>query len=328
MQRNQIIAAVVATIVVAALVALLILKPWKDGAHVAAEDDPAVLVQNDRVVAKVNGTEIRLSDVVLAEEEMGASLQQIPENMRSQYLLGMLIDRRIVTLEANKVNTANDPLVKTRSAYYTERAVRDVFWVRELRRALDDEKLRAYYDANIADQPSEKEAHAAHILVDTKAEADKVLADLKAGAQFADLARERSKDGSRDNGGDIGWYTKGDLVPEFGEPLFKMKPGETSGPVQSEFGWHVIHLFDMRDSTPPTFEQARQGIVRVLARQEGEALLSTMREGKKIEIIREDGTSEVIPTDDDAEVPGPAERAQDEAVPAAEEAPAETPAAE
>jgi len=228
--------------------------------------------------------------------------------------------------------------VKTRSAYYTERAVRDVFWVRELRNVLNDAKLKAYYDANIANQPSEKEAHAAHILVETKEQAEKVLADLKAGQSFADLAKERSKDGSKDNGGDIGWYKKSDLVPAFGEPLFKMKPGETSAPVKSEYGWHVIHLFDIRDSTAPTFEESRQRIVRMLARQEGETLLASMRKDKKIEIIREDGTSEVIPTDEDADVPGPAEREQDEAEPAAEEAPAaeapagtapvETPAAE
>lgn len=334
MQRNQIIAAVAAAVVVVALVALLILKPWKDSTETAVStvEDPAALTDNDRVVARVNGTDIRMSDVVLAEEELGASLQQIPEQVRFQYLLGTLIDRRIVTLEAKKTNTAQDPLVKTRVAYSTERAIRDVYWVRALKEALTEEKLLAYYNENIANRPVEKEAHAAHILVDTKEQAEKILADLKGGKSFADLAKEFSKDGSKANGGDIGWYKKSDLVPAFGDPLFKMKPGETSAaPVKSEFGWHIIHLFELRDSKTPTFEESRQGIMRVLARPEGEALLSSMRKGKKIELVKQDGSSEVIPTEDDAAVPAPAERtSEEEAAPATEEAPAaeETPAAE
>jgi peptidyl-prolyl cis-trans isomerase C len=342
MQRNHIIAAIVAAIiVVVALVAFFVVKPRMDASNGTAttEEDPAALVANDRVVARVNGTDIHLSDVALAEEEMGQSLAQIPEQMRFQYLLGMLIDRRVVSLEGKEAGVEKDPLVRTRADYYAERALRDVYWVRTLKDALNDDKLKAYYDANIANAPVEQEAHAAHILVTTKAEAEKVLADLKAGKSFADLAKERSKDGSAKNGGDLGWYKKSELVPDFGNAVFALKAGETSGAVQSGFGWHVIRLFEIRDAKTPTFDEARQGIIRTLARSEGEALLATLRAKDKIELVKEDGTSEIVSAQDEAEVPAPADAAPTESapeaeapveeVPAAEEAPAtETPAAE
>lgn len=259
-------------------------------AATAAEAGPlAADAGDDAIVARVNGTPIKFSDISLADEEMGSQLAQLPEEMRFQYILSMLIDRRIISLQAKAKNFQDDPEVKAREAYYDEKAMRDVYWVHLIKEKATEKALKAYYDEKIGKMPTEKEAHAAHILVPTKAEADKAAAELKAGAKFADVAKKYSKDSSASEGGDLGWFKKGDVVPEFGEAAFKLKAGGVSAPVQTQFGWHVIRLEAMRQAPKPTFEQAHDDMVRALVREEGQKLIETLRKSAKIDIVGADG---------------------------------------
>lgn len=239
----------------------------------------------DEVVAKVNGEAISLSDIALADEEMGQALARLPEELRFQYLVGMLIDRRIVAQAAKEKKIQDDPMVKRREAYYDEKALRDVYWVQLMRDKVNDKAVKAYYDQHIAKAEPETEAHAAHILVATKAEAQKVLSEIKGGKTFEDVAKSTSKDSSSQEGGDLGWFKKGDMVPEFANVVFKMKPGQVSDPVQTKFGWHIIKLIETRKAPRPTLEAAHDDIMRTLAREEGTKTMESLRKKSKIEIV-------------------------------------------
>jgi peptidyl-prolyl cis-trans isomerase C len=262
--------------------------------------DAAEAAANDDVVARVNGTAISLSDIALADEEMGQALSRLPEDVRFQYLLGMLIDRRVIAIAAKEKHMQDDPMVKRREAYYDEKALRDVYWVQLMRDKVGEKAVRAYYDEHVAKAEAETEAHAAHILVGSKEEAQKVLADIKGGKKFEDAAKAMSKDSSSQDGGDLGWFKGGDMVPEFADAVFKLKSGQISEPVQTKFGWHVIKLIETRKAKKPSFEEAHDDIMRALAREEGQKLMDGLRKNAKIEIVGTDGQSKPL-------VPAPAQ---------------------
>lgn len=248
-----------------------------------AQDEGAV---PDEAVATVNGTPIRYSDLAMADEEMGAALARLEPQVRFQYLLGMLVDRRIVALEAKDKHIEDDPAVKRRRDYFNEKALRDVYWVQLMQDKVTDEAVNAYYDKTIAKAAAEQEAHARHILVQTKEEAEKAAAAIKDGKSFEEVAKDYSKDpGAAQDEGDLGWFRKGDMVPEFDNAVFAMKPGEVSAPVKTQFGWHVIQLVGLRDMAKPSFEEAREDIIRTIAREEGQKLMEKLRADAKIEIV-------------------------------------------
>ncbi|WP_421865472.1 peptidylprolyl isomerase [Parvibaculum sp.] len=239
----------------------------------------------DEVVATVDGTPIRYSDLAMADEEMGAALAQVEPQVRFQYLLGMLIDRRVVALKAKEKHVDDDPAVKRRQDYFNEKALRDVYWVQLMQDKVSDEAIEAAYEKNIASAPAEKEAHARHILLESEAEAKKVVSEIESGKSFEAAAKEYSRDPGSSDDGDLGFFRKEEMVPEFSDAAFTMKPGEISGPVQTQFGWHVIQLVEFRDLPKPTLEEAHDDIVRKIAREEGQKLMEKLRSGAKIEII-------------------------------------------
>lgn len=268
--------------------ALALLLPLLVGQGAAAQEEAA-----DEVVATVNGTPIRYSDISFADEEMSAALARLEPNVRFQYLLGLLIDRRIVALAAEEKNVGDDPAVKRRQEYFNEKALRDFYWVQLMQDRVSDEAIRAWYDKNIAAAPPQTEANARHILVDTEEQAAAIAAEIAAGKSFEEAANEHSKDGSGQDGGDLGWFAREDMVEPFANAVFSMEPGDISAPVQSQFGWHLIEVIEFREMPKPTFEEAEEDIFRQLAREEGQKLIESLREEAKIEII---GVGEAAPS--------------------------------
>lgn len=266
----------------------LLVAPFLAAAGASAQEDVA-----DEVVATVNGTPIRYSDLAFADEEMSAALSRLEPNARFQYLLGHLIDRRIVALAAEEKKAGDDPAVKRRQEYFNEKALRDFYWVQLMQERVSDEAVRSWYDENIASAPPEQEAHARHILVDTEKQAKDIAAEIAGGKSFEDAANEHSRDGSGADGGDLGWFRKDDMVEPFAEAVFSMKPGDVSAPVQSPFGWHLIEVIAFREMEKPGFEEAEEDIFRLLAREEGQKLMESLREDAKIEII---GVGEAAPS--------------------------------
>lgn len=258
----------------------------------------------DEVVAKVDGTPIRYSDLAMADEEMGAALAQLEPQIRFQYLLGMLIDRRVVALEAKEKHVDDDPAVKRRQEYFNEKALRDVYWVQLMQDKVTDEAVQAWYEKNIAEAPAEQEAHARHILLESEEQAKKVAAEIEGGKSFEDAAKEYSRDPGSPDDGDLGFFRKEEMVPEFAEAVFAMKPGEVSGPVQTQFGWHVIQLVEFRDLPRPTLEEAHDDIVRKIAREEGQKVMEKLRSDAKIEII---GAESAAPSSGRPQLAPPAE---------------------
>lgn len=254
-----------------------------------AEGGASQAPEPNEVIAKVNGDPITYADVALADETMGASLQGVPEQMRFQYLLSALIDRKVVAEAAKKKHVDDDPAAKRRVAFAQEKALRDFYWLKLMQERISEKAIEAYYKKNIADAPAEKEAHAEHILVSSKEDAQKVEAELKSGKDFKAVAKEFSTGPSAQNGGDLGWFKKGDVVPAFGDAVFKMKPGEVSDPVKTQFGWHVIKLLETRDVKKPTLKEAREDVIRGLAQEEGQKLMKKLREDADIEIVGANG---------------------------------------
>jgi peptidyl-prolyl cis-trans isomerase C len=276
--REALIAALSATLLIAGL--LLSAGPLK------AEEK-----SEDEVVARINGTEIRFSDLLLAEEETAQALSGVPEDVKFEYLLSMLIDRIIVSSQAREKGLVDDPAVQRRLAYFENKALRDVYWTQILTARITDEAAQAFYDEQVASAEPQEEIKARHILVATEEEAAAIVEELAGGADFEALARERSTGPSGAEGGDLGYFPQGTMVPEFNDAAFALQAGETSGPVKTKFGWHIISVEDRRMQEVPAFELVRDQVVAALAQEEGRKLMEELRETAAIEIVGADGTA-------------------------------------
>jgi peptidyl-prolyl cis-trans isomerase C len=264
-----------------AFVAFAVVFLAMHAAPVRAQDEPA---GEDPVVATVNGTEIRKSEVVESARslppEYQAQIDQILPALVERYVDLKLLDGR-----AASSNLQEDPEVKETVAKLEQDVIREVFLRRYLKERVTDEVIQARYQEFLKKNPPQPEIHARHILVPTKEEAQKAIQDIKSGKDFSAVATELSKGGSAQNGGDLGYFVKDDMVPEFAEAAFAMKPGEVSQePVQTQFGWHVIKVEDRRDRQPPSFEEVKPTLENEAQQEIVTALLKELREGAKIEI--------------------------------------------
>src|SRR6202166_598003 len=235
------------------------------------------------VLAKVNATEIRQSDVALAEEELGPSLAQMDPATKKDNVLAFLIDMKIVAKAAEDKKVENNEDFKKRLAFTRNRLLMDSLLATEGKAATTDEAMKKVYDDASKQITGEQEVHARHILVETEDEAKAVKAELDKGADFAELAKKKSKDPGASDGGDLGFFTKDQMVPEFSTVAFALEPGKISDPVKSQFGWHVIKVEEKRDRKPPDFEQVKGQIETYVARKAQADYVAKLRETAKIE---------------------------------------------
>src|SRR3982074_948463 len=198
------------------------------------------------VLAKVNGAEIRASDVALAEEELGPSLAQMDPATKKENVLGFLIDMKIVSKEAEDKKIADRDDFKTRLAFARNRLLMDNLLAVEGKAATTDENMKKVYEDAAKQITGEQEVHARHILVETEDQAKKVAPQLNKGGESAEIARKEAKDPGAAAGGDLGFFTKDQMVPEFSAAAFALEPGKISDPVKTQFGWHVIKVEEKR----------------------------------------------------------------------------------
>jgi peptidyl-prolyl cis-trans isomerase C len=242
----------------------------------AAHADPKVL-------AKIDGTAITEQDVADALGDIGPGL---PEKMsppeRQKYALDYLIDLKLVAHKAatDKLDTGAE--FDRRLAYFHDKLAMESLLGALAKSAATEENERKAYDAAAAAQPPEPEIHARHILLATEDDAKKALARVKGGEDFAKVATELSKDPGGE-GGDLGWFTKDRMVPEFADAAFKLEPGQISDPVKSQFGWHVIKVEEKRMKTFPPFEAVKDQAARYVAQKAQSELIASLREKAKIE---------------------------------------------
>ncbi len=236
-----------------------------------------------KVLATVNGQQITDQDLKIATEDLGPSLPaQIEGKARDAYLLDFLIDGVLVAQKAQVEKLDKTPDFADRLAYYHEKLLMETKLSQVAKAALTDEALKKTYDEAAKAQKPETEIHARHILVATDADAQAVIKRLKAGEEFAKVAKEVSKDPGSD-GGDLGWFTKDKMVPEFAEAAFKLEPGKLSEPVKSPFGWHVIEVEGKREKTFPAFDEVKDQVSRYVVQKAQAELVSDLRKGAKIE---------------------------------------------
>ena len=237
----------------------------------------------DKVLAKVNGSEIHQSDVALAEEELGPSLAQMDPATKDSNVLAFLIDMKVVAKAAEDEKIEDTDDFKKRMAFTKNRLLMDSLLAAKGKAGTTDEAMKKVYDEASKQIAGEEEVHARHILVDTEDEAKQIKAELDKGAYFAVLAKKKSKDPGASDGGDLGFFTKEQMVPEFSAVAFKLQPGQISDPVKSQFGWHIIKVEEKRNRKPPAFDQVKSQIETYVTRKAQADYVAKLREGAKIE---------------------------------------------
>lgn len=257
----------------------------------ASAQSPAPKSAADPVVAKVNGEAIRRSEVLETQKLLPPQYRSLPLEQIYPLLLDEMIDSRLATAEARRLKLQNDPQVKRRIARAEDQILREAYFDREVTKVLTDQEVRKRYDEIVAAMPKQEEIRARHIVVKTKEEAEAIIKQLQAGGDFATIAKEKSTDGSKDEGGDLGYFTRDAVVPAFWDAVAALKPGEiTKTPVETEYGWHVVQVEDRRPVQPPPFDSVRDQLYNQLSRQVIADQLEKLRGKAKVERFNLDGT--------------------------------------
>jgi len=255
-----------------------------------------------RVLATVDGSPITEDDLNAALADIGPGLPQKLEGAaRQKYVLDYLIDLKLAARKAEADKLDQTPEFARKLAYYRDKLAMEELLGSVAKAATTEEAERKAYDEAAKAEPPQEEIHARHILVPTEEEAKKALERVKAGEDFAKVATELSKDPSGD-GGDLGWFTKDRMVPEFAEAAFKLKKGEVSEPVHTQFGWHIIKVEDVRTKSFPPFEQVKDQAARYVAQKAESETIAQLHGAAKIELFGPDGKP--LPPEGAAAAPG------------------------
>ncbi len=243
---------------------------------------PAVLAQDtptaETVIATVGETEITLGEMIIAHSRLPARFQQMPPEMLFDGLLEQLVQQELLATTVTEVPSRVEmALANERRSLLAGEVITALS-----DEVLTDEAIQAAYDARFAAAEPETEYNASHILVQTEEEALAIQEELEAGADFATLAAERSTGPSGPNGGQLGWFGAGRMVPEFETAVMAMEPETISDPVQTQFGWHVIRLNETRAQPIPTLEEVRDQIAGEIQQQAIEARLAELEAGAEI----------------------------------------------
>ncbi|RMD62756.1 MAG: peptidylprolyl isomerase [Alphaproteobacteria bacterium] len=240
---------------------------------------------DDPVVARVNGEDIHRSAVL----EFASKLPpQYQAQLVQLYplLVQRLIDFRLAGEAGRTAGLADDAEVRRRVAEAETRAIRDVYLEREMDRRITEDALRIRYDEYLAANPPQTEQRARHILVETEEKARALIAELDAGADFAELAKANSTGPSASEGGDLGYFTADRMVPEFAAAASALAPGEYSRvPVKTQFGWHIIKVEDRRQTQPPSFEEMKSQLREDMASEVVQAVFDDLRKTAQVEVL-------------------------------------------
>jgi peptidyl-prolyl cis-trans isomerase C len=257
---------------------------------------PAQVPAADPVIAKVDGTEIRQSDLNLAEEDLGHDIPVNDDAGKRDYLVNYLTDLLLIAKSAEAKKIPDTVEFKQRLAFLRNKALMETVLGQESKAALTEPALRKIYDDATKNSSTEQEVRARHILfrvsdpndqAASKAAEEKVKSTIervKKGEDFAKLASALTEDPSgKQDGGDLGYFTKDQMVPEFSEAAFGLDKGQISGPVKTQFGWHVLKVEDKRMREPPPFEKVRSEIEEYASRKAQSDLVTKLRADAKIE---------------------------------------------
>jgi peptidyl-prolyl cis-trans isomerase C len=237
----------------------------------------------DPVVARANGVDIRQSDLALAEDEVGANMPQMGPDQKRDYLITYLADVIVLAQAAEQQKLADRDDVKHRVQFERNKVLMETLLQDAGTAAITDDAMHKVYDDAVKQMPSEQEVHARHILVATEDEAKAIEDQLKKGADFAALAKEKSKDPGAADGGDLGYFTKDQMVPEFADVAFKLDKGQISDPVHTQFGWHIIKVEDKRTKPTPTFDEVKGQLENYVSHRAQADMVAKLRSAANIQ---------------------------------------------
>lgn len=251
---------------------------------ISASADP-VFADDSTVVATVNGAPITEAEIALAESQLDQQFSRLPADQKRAAALTALIEIKLMADKAVKDGLDQTEDFKRQMAFLRERALHRAEVEAIVSTGITDQDIRARYDKQVAAAPPESEIHARHILVKTEQEARDIIDQLNKGADFEKLAVEYSTGPSGPKGGDLGYFTKGQMVPSFEDAAFALNVGEyTKEPVKTQFGWHVIKVEDKRIKQPPAFDTVKDQIRNTLMREKYVAAVNQMRDAATIDV--------------------------------------------
>ena len=246
----------------------------------------ATQAQNIPIVANVNNEDISLETMIHAMNELPPEIQSQPFMSYYEDLLERVIDIKLFAQEGKKMKLDEEPSVRAAIDFVIEKVLMQAFLSKYVQENIKEENLKASYNNFIADETSREEIKASHILMDTESEAIDVINMLNNGDDFAELAKNKSTGPSGPSGGDLGWFKRGQMVPPFEKAAFSLNKNEISQrPVQTQFGWHVIKIFDKRIPEAPSYENMKSKLIQDLERK----IVS-----KKIQDLRNDALIEKL----------------------------------
>ena len=247
----------------------------------AAEDKPG-----DTVVATVNGQPITESDLRFAENELGGEIANLPPEVKRRALAEYLIDNELFAKAAEEAKISATPEYEQQMRYLKRRVLRELYFDKTLKGKIGEDEAKKIYTEKIAQLKPEEEIEARHILVDSEEKAKELHTKIVAGADFAQLAKENSTDtGSKDQGGVLGYFGHGQMVPEFEAAAFKLEKGQVSEPVHTNFGWHIIKVDDRRKKEPPSFAAVKDTILNSLVVRKAQDTATELRSKAQVEYV-------------------------------------------
>ena len=277
---------------------------------------PAPASASDPVVAKINGADIRQSDLALAEEDVWQNIPAGTPETKREWLINYVADMLLLAKYAEANKLADSPDFKRRLTFARDKTLMEAVLRDAAKNALTPQAMRAVYDEAVKQMADESEVHARHILFrvadandqnaskEAEAKAKATLARVKKGEDFAALAKELTDDPpGKQDGGDLGYFTKDQMVPEFSEVAFKLDKGQISDPVKTAFGWHLIKIEDKRKRQPPEFDQVKDQIETFVTRKAQIDLLNKLRAEAKIERLDKPEPASPAPSDKPAAEP-------------------------
>ncbi|SEA31697.1 peptidylprolyl isomerase [Rubrimonas cliftonensis] len=262
---------------VAALVGLALAGP-------AAAQDAA---GPDTVVATVGGASVTLADVQAVMSELPAQYRQAPDDVLYDYIRQQLVDQRLLAAAAEADGLADEPAVAQSLRLQREGLLSQAYVSRQVEERMTEEALREAYQTRIETAPAVAEVRASHILVASEELAQEVRAKIEEGASFADMATEYGTDGTKNQGGDLGFFTRDMMVAPFADAAFAMEVGAVSQPVQTQFGWHLIELTDRREQPKPSFEEVREALEQELGSAAAQEIVQSVRAGGDFEMVED-----------------------------------------
>lgn len=271
----------VTKLVRAVFAAALFVAPLPVALHLATATEA-----QEKAVAKVNGKTITEADMQLAEAEIGNELGSIPPNARRRVILEYIIENALFADAAEAANLGKGAGFDERMQYWRRRALREYYFEAELKKSVTDADAKKFYDQQVGSAKPQEEVHARHILVDSETLAKELSEKISKGEDFVALAKEHSKDpGSKDEGGDLGYFGRGQMVPVFEETAFKLGKGEVSAPVKSQFGWHIVKVEDRRQRGAPPFDSIKERLIASMIHRKAQEVATDLRSKAQLEYI-------------------------------------------